>query len=214
MNPHSSSFDDATENFTDWARLHSRQLAIGVGALVVLGGGFYLWRSSSANRATRAETALFEAQSPLLQGNVPAAQQQLQQVAQRYDGTPAGTQAQMTLAETYYDQGKYQDGLNVLKQADDAPKALQNGVRHLTALGYEGMGKHAEAAKLLESVAADAANETERHQYQAEAARNYQLAGDKASALRLWTELSKVDGQGIADEARVRIGELEAKPAR
>ena len=53
-----------------------------------------------------------------------------------------------------------------------------------------------------------------RNQYRAEAARNYQLAGDRPAALRLWTELAKVEGQGLADEARVRIGELEVKPAR
>ena len=214
MNPSSSSFDDATENFSDWIQLHARQVAIGVGAIVVLGGGYFLWRSSTANRASRAEAALFEAQAPLLQGNLPAAQQQLQQVAQRYDGTPGGAQAQMALAQTYFEQGKYQDGLNVLKQADDAPKSLANGVKHLTAVGYEGMGRYADAAKLYEETARNAASEAERHQFEADAARAYQLGGDRTNALRLWTALTKIDGQGVADEARVRVGELEAKPAK
>jgi predicted negative regulator of RcsB-dependent stress response len=214
MHQSSSSFDDATENFTDWVRLHAKEVGITVGAIVIIGGGFYLWRSSNESRAARAEAALFDAQTPLLQGNLPAAQQQLQQVAQRYDGTAGGAQAQMTLAETYFEQGKYQDGLNVLKNADDAPKSLANGVRHLTAIGYEGMGRYADAAKLLETVAADAGSDTERNQYKAEAARNYQLAGDNASALRIWRQLMTVQGQGIADEARIRVGELEVKPAR
>jgi tetratricopeptide (TPR) repeat protein len=214
MNPSPSSFDDASENFADWLRLHAKEVAIGVGAVVILGGGLALWRGSSASRNRRAETALFEAQAPLLQGNVPAAQQQLQQVAQRYDGTAAGAQAQMSLAQTYFDQGKFQQGLDVLKQADDAPKALQNGVRRLTAVGYEGLNQFLEAAKRYEEAAANASTDTERHQLQADAARAYQLGSNRDAALRLWTELAKLQGQGIADEAQVRVGELTAKPAR
>ncbi|AHG90780.1 Tetratricopeptide repeat-containing protein [Gemmatirosa kalamazoonensis] len=209
-----ASFDDATENFTDWVRLHATQVALGVGAVVIIGGGLALWRSSANSRAHRAEAALFEAQAPLAEGNIPAAQQQLQQVAQRYDGTAGGTQAQLALAETYYDQGKYQEGLNVLKQADDAPKAMQNAVRHLTAVGYEGLGKFEDAAKLYEQAVGDAATDSEKHQLQAEAARAYQNAGKNDQALRLWTDLAKIEGQGLSDEARVRVGELTAKRVR
>ena len=214
MNPSSSSFDDATENFADWVRLHATQVAVGVAAVVVVGGGLMLWRTSSANRAQRAETALFEAQAPLLQGNIPAAQQQLQQVAQRYDGTAGGAQAQMTLAETYFEQGKYAEGLNVLKQADDAPKSLASGVQHLTAVGYEGMGKYADAAKQYETAAQSADNDAERNQLRADAARAFVSAGDRQNAIRIWSDLAKIEGQPIADEARVRLGELSVKPAR
>jgi tetratricopeptide (TPR) repeat protein len=214
MNQRTSSFDDAAENFGDWVRVHSKQVAIGVGVVAVVVVGAALWRSSASSKNNRAETAFLQAQAPLVQGNVPAAQQQLQQVAQRYDGTAGGAQAQLLLAQTYFDQGKYQEGLNVLKEADDAPDALRNSVRLLTAVGYEGLGQPAEAAKRFEEAAGDAKTEPERLQLQADAARAYQAAGNKDAALRLWSELAKVQGPGISDEARVRVGELTAKSAR
>lgn len=214
VNPRSSSLDDTTENFADWVRLHASQLTIGVIAVAVLGGGYYLWRGTSARTASRAETALFEAQAPLLQGNTAAAQKQLQDVAQRYDGTAAGAQAQMALAQTYFEEGKYPEGLAALKQADDAPKSLANAVRQLTGVGLEGMDRYADAARTYAEAAANASSDAERRQLQADAARNYQLAGDKPNATRLWTELSKVTGTGVADEARVRLGEVTVMPAR
>lgn len=214
MNSNASSFDDATENFADWMRLHATKVAVGVGAVVILAGGIALWRGSAASRARRADTALFEAQGPLMQGNLPAAQQQLQQVAQRYDGTAAGAQAQMVLAQTYFEQGNFQKGLEVLAQAEDAPATLQNGVRRLQAIAYESMGQYDRAAKTYEAAATGAESDTERNQYKADAARAYQYAGNRDAALKLWTELSKLEGQGLADEAKVRVGELSVRPAR
>lgn len=214
MNQRSASFDDAAENFGDWVRLHSTQVAVGAGIVVALLAGAALWRSSAASRATRAETAFFEAQAPLAQGNLPAAQQQLQQVAQRYDGTAGGAQAQLLLAQTYFDQGKYQQGLDVLKQADDAPKSLAGSVRLLTAVGLEGLGKYDDAAKRYEEAAEGAASDAERLQFRADAARAYQAGGNKDASLKIWSDLAKSDAPGIADEARVRVGELTAKSAR
>lgn len=213
MTPSTTSFDDATENFADWVREHSTQFVTGVAVVVALVGFTWFWRKNGETRAAKADAEFFAAQGPLIQGNVPAAQQQLQAVAKRFDGTAGGTEAQLLLAQTYYDQGKYQDGLNVLKNASGAPKSFTNSVRLLTAVGYEGLGKFADAAKAYEAAAADAASANEKSQIQADAARAYQAAGDNASALRIWTELSKLESQGIADEARVRVGELTAKPA-
>lgn len=209
-----STFDDATENFGDWLRLHSRQVAIGVGIVAALVVGGAIWRSSSSGKANRAEAAFYDAQTPLGQGNVAAAQQQLRQVAQRYSGTVGGTQAQLLLAQTLYDQGKYQDGLDVLKQADGAPKAMANSVRLLTAVGYEGLNKFEDAARLYEEAAKTATSEAERAQLNGDAARSFQAGGKTQDALRIWTDLAKLEGQGIADEARVRVGELTAKPTR
>jgi tetratricopeptide (TPR) repeat protein len=214
MNQRSASFDDAADNFGEWVRLNSTKVAISAGVVVALVAGAAIWRSSSASKATRAETAFYDAQAPLAQGNLPAAQQQLQQVAQRYDGTAGGTQAQLLLAQTYYDQGKYQEGLNVLKQAEGGPKALEGSVRLLTAVGYEGLGKYDEAAKRYEDAASAASSEAERLQFRADAARAYQVGGNRDAALKIWNDLAKMDAPGLADEARVRVGELTAKPVR
>ena len=78
--------------------------------------------------ALPAERAFFDAQAPLANQDLAAAERNLRQVATRYDGTAGGAQAQLALAEMLYDQGKYQDGLNALKDADDAPSALKPAV--------------------------------------------------------------------------------------
>lgn len=209
MSPSHPSFD-TSENFGDWVRLHGRQVAIGVGAVAVLFVGTVLWRSNQSSRSGRADAEFLQARQPLALGDQAAAERELRRVAQRYDGTAGGAQAQLLLAQVLFDQGKFQDGLIILQEASDAPKTLSNSVRVLTAAGNEGLGKFNEAGKAYEDAAAAAVTPPEKLQLQASAARAYQAGGDRTSAIRLWTELSGIDGQGAADEARVRLGELLA----
>jgi hypothetical protein len=44
------------------------------------------------------------------------------------------------------------------------------------------------------------------------AARAYQAAGDKAAAVKLWTELAADAKGGFVTEAQIRLGELQAAP--
>jgi predicted negative regulator of RcsB-dependent stress response len=213
MSPSQATFDDTTENFTYWLRENANKVLIGVGIVVAAVAVTWFVRTNSARKDSRASLALGQAQVAAAQGSPAVAQQQLAEVAQRYKGTAAGTEAQLQLAQLQYDQGKYQDGLNALAKAD-APKSMEVGVKLLTAVGYEGLNKFADAAKLYEEVANATQAAPEKSQYQANAARAYQAAGDKAAALRIWEELAKNEQPGIADEARVRVGELTAKALR
>ncbi|MEA2764240.1 MAG: hypothetical protein QOK07_644, partial [Gemmatimonadaceae bacterium] len=52
----------------------------------------------------------------------------------------------------------------------------------------------------------------DKAQYQAAAARDYMAAGKPEEAKALWTELAKDDTSPLAAEAKVRLGELLAKP--
>ena len=208
----SGSLDDATENFSAWLRDHSRPVAIGALAVVALAAGTFFWRNAAASKASRAEQAYFQAQAPIAQNDLPAAERELKAVADRYDGTAGGAQAQLLLAQVMYEQGKYQAGIDVLKGADDAPAALRNSAKVLMAGGYEGLGKPAEAAKLYEE-AAQGASAGQRDDLRASAARAYQAAGNAESARKIWAELAKSETSPLADEARVRLGEVTAKPA-
>lgn len=208
-----SSFEDATENLGIWFQRNGRLFAIAAGAAVVAVLGAWGWRASQRSTAVRAEQAFFQAQAPLATGDLKAAEGSLKQVAQRYDGTAGGAQAQMTLAQVYFDQGRWQDGLAVLAQASDAPDYMQDGVRQLTAAGYQGVNRHVDAAKLYEQLAGATKAAARRDELLASAARAYQAANDRASAQRLWAQLAAREGAAIADEARVRLGELQAAPA-
>ena len=191
----------------DWVRDHGR--AIGVGAVVValLGVGGVAWRGSERAKAQRAEQAFFQAQAGA-QGNPAAAERALRDVATRYRGTPGGAQATLLLAQALYDQGRFQDGITVLGRAD-APEEFRDAVRVLTAAGYEGVGRGADAGRLYEELAnAPGVVARRRDELRAAAARAYQLAGDRTSAARLWGAVASSGTGPIVDEARVRLGEL------
>jgi predicted negative regulator of RcsB-dependent stress response len=206
------SFEETTDSLSLWFRDHSRAIAIGAIVVAAAGAGAFFWRTSAASKASRAEQAFFQAQAPVAQNDLPAAEKELARVAQQYDGTPGGAQAQMLLAQVYYEQGKYQQGIDALKNADDAPEALRSSVKVLTAGGYEGLNKPLEAARLYEE-AAQAAVAGQRDELRASAARAYQAAGNSEAARKVWDELVKNEASPLADEARVRLGEVAAKPA-
>ena len=191
-----TSFEDATESFIDWFRLHSTKVVTGMAAVVVVAGGYMAYRAYSAGQESRAERAFFDAQAPLANRDVAAAERNLRQVATRYDGTAGGAQAQLALAQVLYDQGKYQEGLTALKDADDAPAAL----------------KPAEAAKLYEQAANDEKIESRKTDLLANAARAYGQAGNKDAARKIWSQLAENPQNPLAEEARVRLGELAAAP--
>jgi predicted negative regulator of RcsB-dependent stress response len=208
-----SPFEDATDSFIDWFRLHSTKVVSGMAVVVVAAAGYMAYRAYSAGQASSAERAFFEAQAPLANRDLAGAEAQLRRVATQYDGTAGGAQAQLALAQILFEQGKYQAGLDVLKDADDAPAALKPAVRVLRAAGEEGLGRPAEAAKLYEQAAADEQIEGRKAELRANAARAYQQAGQAEPARKIWAELAAKEDNPLADEARVRLGELAAQAA-
>jgi len=88
-------------------------------------------------------------------------------------------------------------------------------IRSLEGDGYAQMKKLAEAAKAYEQAASSTKFETERAFHLAKAGRAYASAGDTAKARAIWTGLlGDRSAQSMSAEARVRLGELTAKPAK
>ena len=98
---------------TEWFMLHKRDVTWAVVGLAVIVGGFWYYERSQSIKGQRAETAYFQARQAV-GGQADSA---LQKVVSRYEGTTAGTQAALTLAQSFYDQKKYKEGLAVLKNA-------------------------------------------------------------------------------------------------
>ena len=200
------------ESITEWITVHGRQVTWGVIGLAVIAAGFWFYERSQSIKSQRAETAYFQARQAVEAGNAPLAISDLQKVVNRYEGTPAGTQAALTLAQAYYDQGKYKEGIAALQKAEGkAPSEFKASIHVLEAAGYQGAKDFAKSAEQFK-LAADATKfPADKAEYQADAARDYQTAGKTAEAIAIWKELVKNENQSVAGEARVRLGELEAK---
>ena len=194
------------EAASDWFERNGRNLGtVALVAAVATAGGF-AWRASQRASADRAERALYEAEGRFASGD-PSSAQALQQIVSRYGDTPAGAHARVLLAQTYYDQGKFADGLRVLG-GGSVPSDWQRATEELRAVGEAGSGQPKQAASTMERLAAERGPDG-RVSLLADAARAYTAAGDKASARRVWKQVAESGIAGAADEARLRLGELE-----
>src|SRR5438477_10079696 len=106
------------ESLTEWVMVHQRELTWSVVALAIVVGGFWFDQRSQSIKAQRAETAYFQARQSEAAGNLPLAVSDLQKVANRYEGTRAGTQSALSLAQVLYDQKKFKEGVAVLNKAE------------------------------------------------------------------------------------------------
>ena len=204
--------EQRVETLVEWLELHSRQLMFGSIGLLVIAGGFWFYRHSNRLQAESASVALSESESAIASGNLPLAQSSLEKLVARYGSTPSGAQARVLLAQVHYDKGEYQQGMKELepvtsdKDAYTAATAL-----NLEAAGFEQSGKLAEAAAGYQKAAARTPYKIDKDVYMASAARVLAAAGKTGEAKKIWASLASDDQSPASAEARVRLGELEAK---
>ena len=200
---------------TEWAMLHKRELSWAIIALAIIVAGFWYYERSESIKGQRAEAAYFQARQSAAAGNLPLAVSDLQKVVSRYDGTTAGSQAALTLSQMLYDQKKFKEGLDVLKAAEaKAPEDFKASVHVLEAAGHEELKDFVAAAEQYKLAAQVTRFPVDKAEYQAAAARDYMAAGKTAEAKAIWTDLAKDEAAPTAAEARVRLGELDAKPVK
>jgi predicted negative regulator of RcsB-dependent stress response len=192
-----------------------REVTWAVVVIAILVGGIWFYERSQSIKAQRAETAYFQARQSAAGGNLTQAVADLQKVVTRYEGTRAGTQAAMSLAQALYDQKKFKEGIAVLKKAEaKAPDDFKPSVYVLEAGGYEELKDLTAAAEQYKRAANATKFPAEKAEYLASAGRDYMAAGKTAEAKAIWTDLSKDETSPVAAEARVRLGELEAAPVK
>ncbi len=204
------------DTFFEWMQLHVRELLIALAVVAVLVGGVLFYRSAAATQAAQAEQALLGPEQEIAAGNLPLAQADLRRVLARFGGTAAAAQASMLLAQTYYDQQKYADGLSVLEKASasGAAKPFAPAIETLIADGYLQQGKPHDAAVHFAAAAARTPYPTERARLRASAARAYAAGGDTAAAVAIWRQLVADPKSGEVPEAQLQLGELTARAAK
>jgi predicted negative regulator of RcsB-dependent stress response len=201
------------ESFSEWLMLHKREVSWAIIALAIVVLGYWYYERSESLKAQRAETAYFQARQSAASGNLPLAVSDLQKVATRYEGTRAGAQASITLAQALYQQQKFKEGIATLKNAEvKAPADFRPSIHVLEADGYEELKDFVAAAGQYKVAAQETRYPADKAQYQAYAARDYMAAGRSEEAKAIWTELAKDETSPLAAEAKVRLGELVAKP--
>jgi predicted negative regulator of RcsB-dependent stress response len=204
--------EERVDSLVGWLELHSRELMYASIGLLVVAGGFWFYRQSNERQAQSASTALSEAESAIAAGNLPLAQSDLEKLVSRYGKTSAGTQAHVLLAQVHYEKGEFQQGIDQLKPVTDDKDAYTAAAGlNLMAAGLEQSGKFGDAATTYEKAAGKAPYKVDHDVYMASAARAYTTAGKTEDAKKIWSALAKDDQSPAAAEARVRLGELEAK---
>lgn len=195
--------------------VHKRAVTWGVLALVGIVAGVWFYGRSQTIKSQRAESAYFQARQAAASGNLPLAVSDLRKVVVRYEGTRAGTQAALSLAQALYGEKKFKEGIETLKNAE--AKALDDfrpSIYLLEAAGYEELKDFVPAAEQYKRAAQATEFPVDKAKFEAAAARSYMAAGKTEEARAIWAELVKDETRPEAAEARVRLGELTAKPMK
>jgi predicted negative regulator of RcsB-dependent stress response len=204
--------EERVDSVVEWLELHSRPVMYGAIGLLVVAGGVWFYRQSSERQAESATIALTEAQSAMSAGNMALAQSDLEKLIKRYGSTDAAEQGHVLLAQVHYEKGEFQQGIAELKAVEASEDAyLAAAAINLQGAGLEQGGKYAEAAEAYQKAAAKASSPADHDLYMANAARALTTAGNVEGARKIWAELAKDDASPASAEARVRLGELEAK---
>jgi predicted negative regulator of RcsB-dependent stress response len=213
--PSRQRFGADEDSIGDWALLHRREITWALVALAVVLGGIWFYQRSQSIKAQRAESAYFQARQSAAAGNLQLAVSDLRKVVARYEGTRSGTQAALMLAQTLFDQKQFKEGLEVLKKAESsAADDFRASIHVLQAAGHEELKDYTAAAEQYKRAAQTTEFPVDKAKYQAAAARDYMAAGKPDLAKAIWTELAKDEAHPEAAEARVRLGELTAKPMK
>lgn len=202
--------------FFDWIQANTRAVTIGAIIVVAGGAGYWFYTRSVEIKRLNAERGLNQAKQSIAAGNAALAATDLQRVATRYTGTPAGAQAAMLLAQQNFDQDKFEEGLAALRPYQTASAAGRSlaSIWSLTGDGLLSQAKVDEAVAAFRK-AADATDYAgEKALHLSKAARALQMAGKNAEAMDLWEELrNDPEASLVHSEADIRLGELAAQTA-
>lgn len=199
-----------------WFQANSRAASIVTVVVAVAATSVWFYMRSAEIKRLNAERGLGQAKQSLSAGNAALAATDLQRVAVRYVGTPAGAQSAMLLAQLRYDEAKHADGLKVLEpyQSAGAAGAQLPDVWTLVGDGQISLGQAVDAAASYQK-AADATNlPATRAVLRAKAARALMAGGKPLEARAIWERLlADRDAAAVHSEAQLRLGELATKPA-
>ncbi|MDX9757589.1 MAG: tetratricopeptide repeat protein [Bacteroidota bacterium] len=188
-----SSSADFFFTIQEWFRNNTKLvggIALAVAAIIVF-GYFYLSGKSAdelaANRELRKVQELYQQQQYRLAISGDPARQimGLEEIVNKYGGTPTGDVAMIYLGNAYLYAGELDKAMEAFEDASPDAVMLRAAALAGQAAVLEARGKSAEAAELFEESAAAFDNELLASERYVLAGRNYAEAGNKEKAREL-----------------------------
>ena len=207
--------EERTDSIFFWIQSHTKQISIAAAILAVAAVGAWIYMRTQRSEEQRAEQMLNQARQSMAAGNTALAQSDLDKVVKRYPDAAAGRQAVLLLSEVLYRGGKFEQGITELKKVADvrSEDGLSAVAEGQIAAGYEELKKFVEAADHYQKAASLARFDMDRDLFLASAGRAFTAAGNQDAARKIWSDLAADEAGAVAGEARVRLGELNARTA-
>jgi tetratricopeptide (TPR) repeat protein len=194
-----------------WFKARQRQVLLVGGSVLAVGliGGLLWW--TQLNKEAAASDALEQARNAI-DGSAPLGQSAgaLQRIIESYSGTDAAEEAVVTLAQVRMVNGQNQLAATALEEyIRSGPRAKYVAPAHgLLAGAQEGLGKWADAAQNYVTASQAVDLDVLKAQYLVNAARCFQLAGDREKGLEQLRIVAKeYPKTPAASEAIVRLSE-------
>ena len=194
-----------------WFAQRRRELTIGVGAVVLIGGGIWFTRTAQVRKETFAAAELNQVRFSMQAGNLQLAASDIARIVSTYGGTKAGQEANLLLSTVRLRQGDpalAATGLRLF--LDDGPDPEFEGpAAGLLGAALEEVGSFAEAADAFERAADATPYSMIRTQYLLDLGRAATTARDTARAVAAYQRIiDEDDDAGTAAEARFRLSEI------
>ncbi|MDE3052443.1 MAG: tetratricopeptide repeat protein [Gemmatimonadota bacterium] len=206
----------AEEAVLEWFQRNARSVAVAVVVIAAGAGAYWFYNRSVDIKNQNAEQALNTALQSVQSGNKALATSDLQKVVTRYGDTQSGIEAGLLMAQLDFNDQKVPEGVTLLEglTRSGAAKLQLASIYSLMGDGQMQGGQFAAAAKSYQQAVDASGSDLDKSYQLSKQARALALSGNTAAAVVIWKKLaSDPKAQGIGAEARVRLGEAEAKAA-
>ncbi len=216
--PHVRTGSDAGDRAVEWVTQHSRRIAIGAAAVVLLGGGVWFTREARVRKENFASRELSQARTAAGAGNFQLAASDLSRIVSTYGRTPAGQEAMVLLANVRMQQGQTALAVAELQEflGGSPQREFVGPASGLLGMALEELGDFSRAADAYQQAADAVGYSMIRSQYLIELGRVAWTAGDTARAAAAYERVIEENEDDLAavTEAKFRLAEMRPRAAQ